>query len=60
MPMKFIKQQFAQRSKIPDEILAIAGLVSPYTYLELDKNYKDKEKIELAVAEYLLLDQFDK
>lgn len=57
---KFIKQQLLQRNKIPDEILKIAWIDHPRTYLELDKNFIAKEKIDNAVAEYLLKDQFKK
>lgn len=57
---KFIKQQLLQRNKIPDEILKIAWIDYPRTYLELDKDFVAKEKIDNAVAEYLLNDQFKK
>lgn len=58
--MKYIEKQFQQRNMIPKEILDMAWLKSPYTYLDLDKNYIDKQKIENTVAEYLLIDQFKK
>lgn len=58
--MKYIEKQFQQRNIIPSEILDMAWLTSPYTYLDLDKNYIDKQKVENTVAEYLLVDQFNK
>lgn len=60
MSMKYIEKQYGQRKFIPKEILDIAWLTAPYMYLDLDTNAKDKEKIENAVAEYLLIDQFKK
>ena len=60
MSIKFIKQQLLQRNQIPKEILNIAWIDSPRTYIELDLDFVAKEKIDNAVAEYLLDDQFKK
>ena len=60
MSLKFITHQLRIRNNIPQEIIDIAWLQSPLTYLEVDKNKDYKEKIELAVATYLLRDQFTK
>ena len=60
MSLKFITNQLKIRNNIPQEILDIAWLQSPLTYLQVDKDKDLKEKIELAVARYLLTDQFSK
>ena len=60
MSLNFINNQLTIRNTIPQEILDIAWLQSPLTYLEVDKNKDCKEKIEIAVATYLLRDQFSK
>lgn len=60
MSEKFIKTQLKIRNKVPQEILTIAGITWSVCYTDLDKNYHQKQAIELAVVQYLLKDQFEK
>lgn len=60
MPLQFVEKQFSIRNQIPREILTLAWLQQDLTYLEIDKHPEQKEKIELAVAKYLLQDQLSK
>ncbi len=58
--MKFVEQQLTIRNAVPQEILDIAWIREPLTYLQVDTHQIYKEKIELAVATYLLRDQCNK
>lgn len=60
MSMKYIEKQLDIRNQIPQEILDIAWLLWPKTYLEIDQNHHEKQIIENAIVKYLLKDQLKK
>ncbi len=61
MPRKLVEKQVAIRNTIPPAICKLAGIQEGSLYTALDcGDAKTKEKVELAVAKYLLHDQFEK
>lgn len=57
IPLSYIQQQFNNRKYIPQEILEIAEISEQLTYLDIQNNHILKDKIELAVAKYILQEQ---